>query len=232
MFFIFVALMLSYNASQSKFTNLKISGESSWLLPLDETLTRESVAAIFKMEHYKNLSLESIEGEIWKLIKTDTRYLVSNFGRIKSITGRKCNEVILKQDNTGRYLLINIRINKKNSNKTPRHPHRIVALTFIPNPNNYPCVNHINSNRFDNRVDNLEWTTHIKNVRHSIDFGNRDNYGENNYCSKLKNEDVIFIRENHHKSYSVKQLSEKYGVSLSLVYQIIEGHTWKRPLKK
>ena len=52
--------------------------------------------------------------------------------------------------------------------------HRIIAQTFIPNPDNKPQVNHINSNRHDNRVDNLEWVTQSENLIHAYRYGNLD----------------------------------------------------------
>jgi len=49
--------------------------------------------------------------------------------------------------------------------------HRLVALAFIPNPNKKPCVNHINGEKDDNRVVNLEWVTHSENNQHAVDTG-------------------------------------------------------------
>lgn len=57
------------------------------------------------------------------------------------------------------------------SNKTTKHKrflvHRLVAEAFIPNPNNYPCINHINKSKSDNRIENLEWCTHLYNLNYS-----------------------------------------------------------------
>ncbi len=57
--------------------------------------------------------------------------------------------------------------------------HRLVAMAFVPNPNNYPEVDHINFNRTDYSVGNLAWITHKENVRRSI-VNKPDVHGENN----------------------------------------------------
>lgn len=56
-------------------------------------------------------------------------------------------------------------------NRKNRNIHRVIAETFIPNPNNLPCVNHKDGNKQNNRVDNLEWCTHSENMLHSFRTG-------------------------------------------------------------
>lgn len=89
-------------------------------------------------------------------------YQVSNYGRVKTLKyndGIKKHEVtkILKQCvNISGYFILNL------SNKSVR-VHRIVASTFLPNDNNYRCVNHIDGNKLNNKAENLEWCTSSHN---------------------------------------------------------------------
>ena len=53
----------------------------------------------------------------------------------------------------------------KNGNRTHKNIHRLLALTFIPNPDNKSCVDHINRNTKDNRLENLRWATRTENAR-------------------------------------------------------------------
>lgn len=102
--------------------------------------------------------------------------------------------------------------------------HRVVALTFIPNIENKRCVNHIDADKSNNKVINLEWCTHKENTHHGIKLGNITPRGEGNKSSKLKTEDVLFIRSN---SVSSKQLGKKYGVDPAHITAIRRRITWK-----
>jgi len=117
--------------------------------------------------------------EVWKDIKgSEGRYQISNKGRVKSLE-RKVNnhtgeltvkEKILKQrpDEKG-YMRIDI---KDNSGKRKYYGiHRLVASVFIPNPDNKPQVNHIDGNKANNDVDNLEWVTNGENQKHAYRLG-------------------------------------------------------------
>lgn len=104
--------------------------------------------------------------EKWKDIKGyEGLYQVSNFGNVKSLNYKRTNkEALLKlQTNTDGYKIINLRKDGKNKLYLV---HRLVAMTFIPNPNNYPIVNHKDENKENNSVDNLEWCTHIYNLNY------------------------------------------------------------------
>lgn len=109
--------------------------------------------------------------EIWKDIPNyEGLYQVSNFGKVKTLKiindkARHPKTKILKQcKNSSGYLIVNL------SNKTKR-THRLVAEAFIPNPNNYPCVNHKDGNKENNCVSNLEWCTYSHNNTEAYRLG-------------------------------------------------------------
>lgn len=121
--------------------------------------------------------------EIWKNIKDYPDYQVSNLGRVKSLERyvnhkikgfkqlKQCvilKLIIHKTTKTYRYYEVALYKNKKA--KTHR-VHRLVAQAFIPNPENKPQINHIDSNPLNNNINNLEWVTSKENNIHAWKYG-------------------------------------------------------------
>lgn len=123
-----------------------------------------------------------MDGEEWRDIAGyEGIYQASSLGRIRSLDrlvgcggGFKLHRGRVRRlgDNKGTgYLGITLSVDGKSRS---RDVHRVIAETFIPNPNGLPCVDHIDADRHNNRVDNLRWVTQRENVRHSIELGRYD----------------------------------------------------------
>lgn len=121
-------------------------------------------------EHFKNLSLENIENELWVDIDGYERsYQVSNMGRIKRLEktdriGHYWEEIIVKSFSSHGYRRVGL---TKDIKQIKYQIHRLVAKHFISNPNNLPQVNHKFGIRWDNRATELEWSTSSQNHKHA-----------------------------------------------------------------
>lgn len=159
--------------------------------------------------------------EQWKVVKGFENYLVSSLGNVKTING-KLKKVVYDSKNDYGY----VELWKNNKGKKFRI-HRLVAETFIPNTLGKEQVNHIDGNKKNNCVSNLEWVTPKENIRHAIENDlSSIKYGSKNLASKLKEEDVKYIRENAGINKSVKELSEIYNISTTTIYNIINYKKW------
>lgn len=172
--------------------------------------------------------------EIWKDliyqgINYGYKYEISTYGNIKNkFTGYIYS---VRKLNTG-YYGTTLKISSR-CKRVVFRVHRAVAETFIPNPDNKPEVNHIDGNKQNNTIDNLEWVTKSENMQHAvknnlIDFAKIS--GENNVNHKLTVNDVLFIRRYYtprHNEFGCRALAKKFGVHHKTITQIIKNKTWK-----
>lgn len=165
---------------------------------------------------------EFVQAYLWikdKLIKIDG-LLVNENGEIYKTKSKK----IAKQSNSkDGYRIVSYRYNGKTKCVKV---HRIVASTFLKKSNELNEVNHIDGNKENNSVNNLEWCNRSRNCKHAYDKG----LNSQRFRRKLSDDEVKFIRENY-KPYSRKfstcALGRKFGIDESQVYRIIKKEAYK-----
>lgn len=161
--------------------------------------------------------------EIWKeVFDYEGLYWVSNKGRVKS--KRKLRKISTKKDG---YLYVSL--SKKGIVKTFL-VHRLVAITFIQKTHKKTEVNHIDGDKTNNHVSNLEWVTSSENTKHAYMIGLQKSHhvkGEKNHFNKLKKTEVINIKkEILNGSKKLKQIAFEYNVSPSIISDIKRGKRW------
>lgn len=105
--------------------------------------------------------------------------------------------------------------------------HRLVAGTYIPNPDNLSTVNHLDFDPTNNDVSNLEWCSNVDNLRHSF-LNGRNTKGRENPTTKLMPEQVLEIRKRYARGgVSHQTLGKLYCVTPSNIYMIVNRRTWK-----
>lgn len=95
-------------------------------------------------------------------------FLVSTFGRVIS---KRTNKILRQSFGHNGYSLLSTKLHGRAGGSVCIRVHRLVAMTFIPNVDNQPCVNHLDGDKNNNTVDNLEWCSHAQNTKHAFDLG-------------------------------------------------------------
>lgn len=168
------------------------------------------------------LAIELSKSEIWKdLPDYEGLYKVSTHGQVKGLhRGEKVLSAAPDRDGAMNVVLCDGE-GKRHTVKV----HRLVAKVFIPNPDNKPEINHLDGDRSNNRIDNLEWCTRSENEKHAYKIGLKTMVGGKNFHAKLTEEQVREIRNQSTSSYI--GLAVKYGVTPSCISSIMRRKTWK-----
>ena len=164
--------------------------------------------------------------EIWKPVIIDgieTRYQISNFGNVAGIRVDRICPVVDKDG----YLMFSLHFG--DGSRTTAKIHRLVAQAFIPNPLNKPEVNHIDGNKQNNRVDNLEWVSGSENITHAFRIGLRQApaEGENHQWCKYSSATIHEVCRLLVKGTSLQDIASTTGMSASEISNIRHGKTWK-----
>lgn len=180
--------------------------------------------------------------EVWKkIIGYEDRYLISNFGRIKIISKRgfPCDKPKKTTIRDKKYTYV---VLYKDGIHKCFTVHRLVAKTFIPNPNNKEFVNHKDGNKNNNHVTNLEWVTAQENCRHSWDNGfsytsdkNKEHTRKLGLSNKGSNHPMVKTTETkikkaftlRKKGYKIKDIAKAIGLSRQQTGLILRGGSWK-----
>lgn len=149
--------------------------------------------------------------EIWKDIQGyEGLYQVSNYGNVKSLRSGKLLVPCKNQENCGH---LHLQLYKDKKAKT-HYVHRLVAVHFVPNPNNLGVVNHKDYNSLNNNSDNLEWCTQQQNVQYSSERMKKpkerhkiSNTGEK-YIRKVGNKYYVYIRRDFYVHGAFRSLDE------------------------
>lgn len=179
-----------------------------------------------------------MQEEIWKDYPPyPDRYQVSNFGNVRSkpfikqssnkggpysfLTKQKQLIPLLNEDG---YWQLRLMVD---GFKFTRKIHRMVAETFIENPEELPCVNHRDSDRANNHVENLEWCTNQYNIQHSYATGSNSNAGEKHPRAILNEADILRIKELEIEGLTCKDISDKLGFKYHTIHKVLQRKNWK-----
>jgi len=189
----------------------------------------------------KFAKIKSLEGESWLPVQGfEEYYHISNMGRLK-ILDRLCwknatdklhtrikkeriSAMIPNDKGYPSHILV------KDDIKHTQTIHRLVALHFIPNPENKPQVNHKNGIKWDNRVENLEWVTESENSIHAYETGlSKAVSGESHYQAKITDEKAREIKYqlSVKNDRTLQEIADICGVGRSIVKDISQNSTWK-----
>lgn len=163
--------------------------------------------------------------EIWKDIEGyEGYYQVSNLGRVRSLDSLAWNHngyapkkgvvLVSRANATGHHT---VHLSKDGKSKI-QFVHRLVACAFIPNPNNYPIINHKDENPSNNCVENLEWCTH----KHNMNYGNRPFIG-NAKCLKQIDKDGIVVG----RFRSLAEAARKTGINRGNISSVLNGGKYR-----
>ena len=153
------------------------------------------------------------EEEVWKdIIGYEGEYQISNYGQIKSLK----RNIFLALDNQRGYRKVGLRT--RNRKRKRVYVHRLVALHFLQNPEKKPQINHIDCNKSNNNIFNLEWCDNSQNMEHAIKNNLIPTKVSDIQCREIRR---LYLDKSN--NFSHKKLAVMFGISKSQVTRLING---------
>lgn len=163
----------------------------------------------------------------WKEIEGfEGRFSISDCGIIKNeLTGKELKTTVTRKG----YHQVSTKPFGRNGKTKVFKIHREVALAFLPNPDGKPTVNHIDGDKDNNHISNLEWATVKENIQHAFDNNLSNNKGNRNPASKIDINIAEQIKKEYipkHREYGARALGRKYGLCHQHISRIANGIYW------
>ena len=175
--------------------------------------------------------------EIWKpVIGYENLYEVSNLGNVRVLSGKNCGKLFKLQKQ--RYATVCLTREGKEKRMCV---HRLVANAFIPNPQNKPCIDHIDTNPYNNNVSNLRWVTHLENSNNPLTLlhiskGKTGKHREKYIMTEERKKKISLAKSKHVICFSTKgELIKEFkkikdaalfaNVTVFAIYHNIDGQS-------
>lgn len=159
--------------------------------------------------------------EIWKEIPENTRYSVSNTGKVRN---NKTGRILKDTPDKDGYARVGLWTGEKVLN---RIVHRLMAQAFILNPENKKQVNHIDGDKTNNKLTNLEWATDSENIRHAVATGLMvGRKGTKHHNAKLTEDDVREIKRLAKSGMLRRDIAKRFGIAKNHITRITTGTRW------
>lgn len=155
----------------------------------------------------------------WRVVASHPAYEVSEDGRLRK--GSK--EIKPKLD---RYGYVHVAVWKEGK-RSMKYMHRLVAEAWL-GASKGRSVNHIDGNKLNNTISNLEYVTRAENNRHAMEHGLNRLHGEDNPMAILTRAEVEKMRLYRKAGLSMKAIGERFGVSPKTVQSVVSGRTWRQ----
>jgi hypothetical protein len=175
------------------------------------------------LEHY----MIDVDGTVYNTRSTKGRLLKNEKRKLKSFPNKRC-------------LYLQIILQNKKAGLKPKlyYIHRLVAYTFIPNPDNLKQVNHKNFNRQDNKIENLEWVSNIQNIKHYVNsdkFKHRKRSNVDKFKYKIIQKDEELLKAGillYNNFYNITRTAELWDCSENTVRKIFKIYNICKPTYK